>query len=63
MVIASFRRSAEVQDVALRDAEMLNQLPGGVGQPIRDGPAKVSGKVFDGVIERSVRLAAGEQGE
>jgi hypothetical protein len=47
-----------VEDVALRDAEMLEKLPGGVGEVGYNGAAVVGGEIFDGIVEGGVRLTA-----
>ena len=51
----------EVENVALGDAEVLEKLPGGVGEVRRDGAAEVGGKILDGVVEGGVGLAAMEE--
>ena len=48
----------EVEDVALGDAEVLEKLPGGVGEMGRDGAAKIGWKAFHGVVEGGVSLAS-----
>jgi hypothetical protein len=48
----------EVEDVAQGDAEVLEKLPGGVGEVGRDGAAEFGGEIFDGIVEGGVSLAA-----
>ena len=47
----------EVEDVALGDAEVLEELPGGVGEVCGYGASEIGGKVFDGFVEGGVGLA------
>ncbi len=51
-VVAAGGWRGEVEDVALGDAEMLEKLPGGVGEFGRDGAAEVGGKILDYVRRR-----------
>ena len=53
----------EVEDVALGDAEVLEKLPGGVGEVGWNGAAEIGGKVFDGFVEGGVGLAAFKESE
>jgi len=57
-VVAAGGWRGEVEDVALGDAEMLEKLPGGVGEVRRNGAAKVGGEILNGLIEGRVCLAA-----
>lgn len=61
--VAAGGRGAELEDVALGDAEVFEDLPGGVWQVSGDGAVMFGGEVFDGGVEVGVGLAAGEQGE
>ena len=51
----------EVQDVALGDAEVFEKLPGRVREVGWDSTAKFGGKVFQGVVEGDVGLAASKK--
>jgi len=48
----------EVENVALGDAEMLEKLPGGVGEVRRDGATEAGRKTLDGLVEGGVCLTA-----
>jgi hypothetical protein len=60
-VIAARRWRGEAEDVALGDAEMLKELPGGVGEVGWNGGTEVGGEVLDGVVEGGVGLATFKQ--
>jgi hypothetical protein len=62
-VVAAGGRRGEVEDVALGDADVFEELPGGVGKAVGDDSAEVGGEVFDGVVEGGVGLAAVEEGD
>jgi hypothetical protein len=60
------RIAAEFEDVPLRDADVLEQFPRGVGQQIAIGAlgtdaATLRRHVFDRIVEGSVRIAAFEE--
>jgi hypothetical protein len=57
-VVAAGGWRGEVEDVALGDAEMLEKLPGGVGEIRRYGAAEIGGEIVDGLVEGGVCLAA-----
>ena len=57
-VIAASGGRGEVEDVALGDAEMLEKLPGGVGEVRRDGATEARRKTLDGLVEGGVCLTA-----
>ena len=54
---------AEVEHVLLGDAEVLDDLPGGVGQALGDFAMQGGGKVFYGVFEGGVGVTAFEEGD
>ena len=56
-----FGVAAEVEDVPLRDAEVLQQLPGGVGRARGLGGAQLGGPVGDDLVEADVGVAPVEQ--
>ncbi len=60
-MIAACGWRAEVEDVALGDAEMLEQLPGGVGEIGWHGAAMFDREIFDGFVEGDVGLASAEE--
>ena len=60
-MVAAGGRGGKVEDVALGDAEVFEELPGGVRQIGRDGGAVLGGKVFDGVVEGDVSLASAKE--
>jgi hypothetical protein len=57
-MVAAGGRRREVEDVALGDAQVLEKLPGGVGEFGWDGAAEVGGEIFYGIVEGGVGLAA-----
>jgi hypothetical protein len=63
VLVAAGGWRGEVEDVALGDAEVLEELPGGVGQVGGDGGVVPGWEVLDGVVEAGVGLAAFEEGE
>jgi len=54
---------AEVEHVLLGYAEVLDDLPGGVGQALGDFAMQGGGKVFYGVFEGGVGVTAFEEGD
>jgi len=62
-MVAAGGRRGELEDVALGDAEVFEELPGGVREVGWDGGAMLGGKVFDGVVEGNVGLTAAEEFE
>lgn len=54
---------AEVEDVALGDADVFDDLPSRVGQTLRDNAAKPGGDGFDGAVEGDMGLSDIEQGQ
>jgi hypothetical protein len=62
-VVAAGGWRGEVEDVALGDTEVLEKLPGGVGQAVGDFAAKVGREILDCVVEGGVGLATFEEGE
>ena len=54
---------AEVEHVLLGDAEVLDDLPGGVGEALGDLAAEGGGEVFYGVFEGGVGVTAFEEGD
>jgi hypothetical protein len=62
-VVAACGRRGKLEDVALRDAEVFEELPGRVGEVGWDGAAMLDGKVFDCVVEGGVGLASVEEVE
>jgi hypothetical protein len=61
VLVAAGRGRGEVEDVALGEAHMIEDLPGRVGQVGRHFSAIRCGKVLDGRIEVGVGLAALEE--
>src|SRR5438045_9394890 len=53
--------AAEFEDVPLRDADVLQQLPRGVRQSLRRGDAVVRWKIRQGIGESEVSLAASQE--
>jgi hypothetical protein len=62
-VIATGGRRGEVEDVALGDAEVLEELPGRVGEIGWNGAAMFGGEIFDGFVEGGVGLAAAKESD
>jgi hypothetical protein len=62
-VVAAGGRRGEVEDVALSDAEVLDELPGGVGEIGWDGAAMCGREIFDGFVEADVGLASAEESD
>jgi hypothetical protein len=60
-MVAAGGRRGELEDVPLGDAEMLEELPGGIGEIWWDGGAMLGRKIFDGVVEGGVGLASVEE--
>jgi len=54
---------AEVENIPLGDAEMFEELPGGVGETYRNSTLMLDRKVLDGFIEGDVSLASFEESE
>src|SRR5664280_1005922 len=54
---------AVAQDVVLGNADVFEQLPGGVGKPGGFNTALLGGEILDYIVETGVRLAAFQQGE
>jgi hypothetical protein len=55
------RVAAEVEDVALHDADVLHELPCRVGEPVDAAAAQRGREIGHRVVERRVRLAPGER--
>jgi len=49
---------AEAQDIVLRDAHVLEQLPGGMGQARRPDAGTIEREIADGLVESGVGLAS-----
>ena len=62
-VVAAGGRSGEVEDVALCDAEVLEELPRGVRQIGWYDAAMIGWEVFDRIVEGSVGLATPKEGD
>jgi len=62
-VVSAGGRRGEVEDVVLGDAEMLEELPGRVGEVVGDGGEVLGWEVLDGLIEGGVRLAAADKSQ
>jgi hypothetical protein len=62
-VISTGGWRGEVEDVVLGDANVFEELPGGVGKAVGDGAAETGGEALDGVVEGGVGLAAVEEGD
>ena len=60
-VVAAGGGRGEVEDVALGDAEMLEKLPGGVGELQWHDAAEVGGKILYDFVEGGVGLATVEE--
>jgi hypothetical protein len=60
-VVAAGGWRGEVEDIALGDTEVLEELPGGVGEILWDDATKIGGKILDGIVEGGVCLAAMEE--
>ena len=51
----------EFQNVPLRDTQVLEQLPGGMGAPLRPLPAPLRRKVLHRVVESNVSVTSVEE--
>ena len=60
VVVVALGVVAEVQHVLLGDAEVLDDLPGGVGEAFGDFAAQGCGEVFYSVVEGGVSVTAFE---
>ena len=62
-VIAAGWRRGEVEDVALCDAKVIEDLPGGVGKITCYSASEICGKVLDYFVEGDVGLSAVKEGD
>jgi hypothetical protein len=60
-MVAAGRWGREIEDVALGDAEVLEKLPGGVGEIRRNRPSEIGGEILDSFVKGSVSLATMKQ--